>query len=224
MPGQRLVAGVEFVQGPAQSIDDPGAFGDEMIAVVAQQSDIPCRAVELRGRQVALAQRSPCDGQCVDRVGLAIASGRVADVGISLVGTPTIRSPAPSRSRSSRRDRCRQSSIAQSRSSPNCSAQLSSATWSLLVVPVVCWPTLRRCRRQQWRCGCACVRRRPQSPWVVSPFMDGVIRPARRAPLSRGDATLLSSHAGSVGQHHRPQKGTRPDFGKTWWSEPMMPS
>ena len=45
---------------------------------------------------------------------------------ISFGGTLRIRSPAASRSRSSRRERCRQSSTAQSRSAPCLAAQPSS--------------------------------------------------------------------------------------------------
>ena len=56
---------------------------------------------------------------------------------ICLGGTRTRRSPAASRSRSSRRLMLRQSSIAQTRSWPWPAAQRSSDRWSLLVDPQV---------------------------------------------------------------------------------------
>jgi hypothetical protein len=63
---------------------------------------------------------------------------------IILVGTRTMCSPAPSRSRSRRRDKCRQSWTAHSRWSPSWQAQPSSARWSPLVALITCCPT-RRC-------------------------------------------------------------------------------
>ncbi len=56
---------------------------------------------------------------------------------ISFGGTRTIRSPAASRSRSSRRERWRQSSTAHDRSPLCLAAHATSSRWSPLVVPVV---------------------------------------------------------------------------------------
>jgi hypothetical protein len=47
VPRGRLVAGVEFVQMPAQPVDHPGSLGHEVVAVIAEQADITCRAIEL---------------------------------------------------------------------------------------------------------------------------------------------------------------------------------
>jgi hypothetical protein len=38
------------MQVPAQPVDDPSAFGDQIIAVVGQQPDVAGRAVESGGR------------------------------------------------------------------------------------------------------------------------------------------------------------------------------
>jgi hypothetical protein len=52
--------------------------------VVGQQPDLPGRAVEGGGGQVGFAQRRTSDGEGVDRVGLAVAAGAVADMGHQL--------------------------------------------------------------------------------------------------------------------------------------------
>ena len=115
-------------------------------------------------------------------------------------GTRTTFCPADSRSRSSRADRLRQSSIPHSSSPPNSVAgphqrlgdALGGGRDHLLA------EFAARPRRPRRTCGCACAHRRQQQPWWLPPSLergdDGWA--GRRTHLSRGDATLLSSHAG----------------------------
>jgi hypothetical protein len=48
--GQREL-GPAVVQQPAQPVLDPRALGDQVLAVVEQELDLACRALELRHRQ-----------------------------------------------------------------------------------------------------------------------------------------------------------------------------
>jgi hypothetical protein len=54
---------------PAQPVDRPGAFGDQVLAMVDQQLDLPGRLVMTGGGSVWFAQGGPGDRQGVDRVG-----------------------------------------------------------------------------------------------------------------------------------------------------------
>jgi hypothetical protein len=69
------------VQVPAQPVDRPGAFGDQVLAVVDQQLDLPGRLVMAGGGQVGFAQGGAGDGEGVDRVGLALDPDRLAGTG-----------------------------------------------------------------------------------------------------------------------------------------------
>jgi len=71
---------VEFVQVPAQPVDDPGALGDEVLAVADQQPNLTSGA-EAGGGQVRLPQRGAGDGERVDRIGFAVTAGAVACMG-----------------------------------------------------------------------------------------------------------------------------------------------
>jgi hypothetical protein len=62
---------VQLVQVPTQPVDRPGAFGDQVLAMVDQQLDLPGGLVVLGDREGGLAQGRPGDRQRVDRVGLA---------------------------------------------------------------------------------------------------------------------------------------------------------
>jgi hypothetical protein len=118
---------VEFVQVPAQPVDLAGVLADEGFAVVAQQADLAVGAVEPGGGQVGLAQHRAGNGQRVDRVGLAERARGVADVGHQLrrhSGDPLTGGEQVALEVARQ---VPQSSTAHCRSSPNWSAQRSSA-------------------------------------------------------------------------------------------------
>jgi hypothetical protein len=125
--GRRIPAGVEFVQMPAQSSDDAGALGNQVFTVIDQQPDLPSGTVEPGHRKVWFTQGGAGDRQRIDRVGLAVVRALVRTFATSLGGTRTTCSPAAIRSRSSRRLRCRQSSIAHVRSAAWAVAHRSNA-------------------------------------------------------------------------------------------------
>jgi hypothetical protein len=51
----RVECRVPFVQVPGQPVDDAGAFGDQVVAVVHEQAHVPARIV-VRGGQVGFPQ------------------------------------------------------------------------------------------------------------------------------------------------------------------------
>src|SRR5665213_2300489 len=69
-PCRWLPRGVDLVKVPAQPIDDPGPFPDEVVAMAQQEPDLPLGTVEPRLRQVGLAKCSSSHGQGIDRVRL----------------------------------------------------------------------------------------------------------------------------------------------------------
>ena len=79
LPGSRL----ELVQVPAQPVLDPGPLGNEIVAVVDQQPDLPLGAVEPRGRQV-LPESCPGNRKGVDRIALAGLARRAPGAGHEL--------------------------------------------------------------------------------------------------------------------------------------------
>lgn len=114
-------AGVQLVQLPTQPALQPGALGDEVAAVVGEQLDLPRGPVQLGGRQVGLAQRGVRDRQRSSRSDLPGWRSPRRSAAVSRAGTRTTACPARSRSPSSRRVRCRQSSTANSTKS-HCAA------------------------------------------------------------------------------------------------------
>ena len=50
--GRRVPGGVELVEVPAQPVDAPGAFGDQVLPVIDQQAQLPGGTVELGDGQV----------------------------------------------------------------------------------------------------------------------------------------------------------------------------
>ena len=56
---------------PAQPIDDPGPLGDQVVAMVDQQPDLPGGTVQPGHRQLRFPQRRPGHGKRVDRIRLA---------------------------------------------------------------------------------------------------------------------------------------------------------
>src|SRR5690606_28490204 len=141
---------------------------------------------------------------------------------INLGGTRTIRSPAASRSASSRRDRCRQSSTAQIRFGPNCSAHRNISRWSPLVDPVVVFTPSSRPTSSTattvWERLCASL---PTVTMIQSRFTSsGRDGTGRWAHLSGGDATLLSSHAGRFPASGGRQKACCPQEAPTLRAKP----
>jgi hypothetical protein len=61
---------------PAQPVDDPGAFGDQVLSVIDQQAQVASGPIEAGGGQVGLLQRSSGHGQRVDGVGLPVGPRR----------------------------------------------------------------------------------------------------------------------------------------------------
>jgi hypothetical protein len=143
-PQARFVAWVEFVQMPAETADHAGSLAHQVFAVIDEQSHFSLWPVEPGDRQVGFAQRCAGDRERVDRVALAERSRAVGVFAISFGGTLTIRSPAVSRSRSRRRERCRQSSTAQRRSGKRAD-HATSSRWSADVVATVLVASCRPC-------------------------------------------------------------------------------
>ena len=73
---------------PAQPIDDPGPLGDQVVAVVDQQPDLPGGTVQPGHRQLRFPQRRPGHRQRVDRIRLAVAAAGGAGVGHELGRDP----------------------------------------------------------------------------------------------------------------------------------------
>jgi hypothetical protein len=194
--GGVLKVGVELVQVPAQPADRPGALGDQLLAVVDQQLDLPGgRSWPAVGRS---GSRSAARATARASIGSDLPRARTAwrAPAISHGGTRSTRSPAASRSRSSRPVTCRQSSTAHLRSSgqrrraqpsswPCPSVRAATVVWSswrpAWSTATTVWVSLCD-QRPAAPCRCLLPAR---GPWV-----------GRRACLSWGAATLLSSHAG----------------------------
>jgi hypothetical protein len=73
---------------PAQPIDDAGPLGDQVVAVVDQQPDLPGGTVQPGHRQLRFPQRRPRHRQRVDRIGLAIGAAGGTGVGHELGRDP----------------------------------------------------------------------------------------------------------------------------------------
>ena len=73
---------------PAQPLLVPGSSRDQVLAMVDEQANVECRAVQVRAREVveSLLERSAGDAEGVDRVGLAALAGRAASAGHVLRG------------------------------------------------------------------------------------------------------------------------------------------
>jgi hypothetical protein len=132
---------VEPVQLPAQPVDRASPLGDELLAVVDQQLDLPGRLVVASGRQVGFAQPRPGDRQRVDRVGLAQDTHGMAGAGQQPRWDRTTRSPAASRSGSSRPVTWRQSSTAHTRSWPAVAYPAEQLGMPRVRAATVVWPS-----------------------------------------------------------------------------------
>jgi hypothetical protein len=86
--GGRRDGRVELMQVPAQPVDDPGPLGDQVVAVVDQQPDLPGGPVHPGGGQLRFPQRRPRHRQRVDRIGLAVGAGGGTGVGHELGWDP----------------------------------------------------------------------------------------------------------------------------------------
>jgi hypothetical protein len=69
----RLKLGTEIDQVPTQPVDDPGALGHQVLAVIAQQADLQRTLVQKRFREAVdpFAQHGAGDRSRIDLVGLA---------------------------------------------------------------------------------------------------------------------------------------------------------
>lgn len=67
---RRVPVSVEFVQVPAQPVDHPGAFGQEVFAVVDEEADVAVVPIQVGYGEVVFAQGGAGSGQGVDWVGL----------------------------------------------------------------------------------------------------------------------------------------------------------
>lgn len=121
-----------------------GALGQEVLAVIDQQSRDTGDLVEVGDWQIGLTGGGAGDRQGVDRIGLAVAAGGVARVGHELGRDP--HDPLAG---------CEQVGLQATRqvpavlhrpvrSEPNWSAQRISSRWGALVVPRVVWVASRR--------------------------------------------------------------------------------
>ena len=121
----------------------------------------------------------------------------LCDSPVSDGGTRMTRSPAASSARSNRADTCRQSSTAHTRSRSSAAANRKRPgrhrRWRRSFAAHDWHPSWHPERRA---CACACARPPQSRSSIAAPSLNITRRSTRRTPLSRGAATLLSSHAG----------------------------
>ena len=91
---RRGKVGIELVQVPPQPVDHPRPLGDQVLAPVDQQLQLPRHLIVGGDRQVGLRQCGPRDRERVDRVGLAPLTSRAAGAGHQLRLTRTTCCPA----------------------------------------------------------------------------------------------------------------------------------
>ena len=201
-PGGRFLAGVEFVQVPAQPVDHPGPLGNEVVAVVTEQSHLAGGAVE-RARwagRVHAARREPPPARRSGRTCRSCAPRR---------GRAPSAWAAPARSARRRRAGRAPSGATGGGSprspsagaAPNCSAQRSKA--EMIAAGGAGGPLTELAagrHRRRRRCGCACARRFPTITMVVSPFLERVIRTGPVGTSSVG-AMPRSYQATPAGPH-----------------------
>jgi hypothetical protein len=108
-------ARVDLAEMPADPALDARSLAHEIIAMVDQQPQLTLPAGELCDRQIGLAPGGARDRERVDRSDLPASRPARRAPDIIFVGTRTSSSPARSRSLSSVRVRCRQSSTADLR-------------------------------------------------------------------------------------------------------------
>ena len=213
----RLELGVEREQMPAQPVDRAGALGDELVAIVAEQADLHRLLVEERGREPldTVSDRGAGDRERVDRdptsrFALALRGRSPVSAG----GTLTTRSPAATSARSRRagdvpavldrphpllaeRRRATAARRARRRRSP-------AIVRSPSTPPVAASTAASVCER-------LCVSTPITIICAVPSLVMADEADLRRTDLSRGDATLLSSHAGGP----RAATGDRTKAGQT---------
>jgi hypothetical protein len=106
---------------PRQPVLDPGALGDQILAMIQQQRSLARRPLERRGRQRVDASSSAASATASASIVSLLPTAREPRrrPAINFGATLTTRSPRASRNRSSLPDTCRQSSIAQTRCRSN---------------------------------------------------------------------------------------------------------
>ena len=80
----RLPRRVEFVQMPPEPADQPGSLRYKGFPGGLPEAGPHGPGRRARQREVRLTLRGASHGQCVDRIGLAVGAGGVADVGHQL--------------------------------------------------------------------------------------------------------------------------------------------
>jgi hypothetical protein len=200
-----LELGPQLVQVPAQAVLDPGALGDEVLAVVDEQLDLLGFVVDGRRRQAvdALPERRAGDRDGVERVRLAGAALRAPP--ISLGATRTTRSPWPTRERSSAPETWRQSSTAQTRSSSSSGGPSRAAHGGRPR-----WPRPSRCLAARRSRGTP--PRRCALTYGVRSDHDHVLRPFVWMTANGRTADGQTS----LGRMHAPVKSRRRSSGGRW--------
>jgi hypothetical protein len=69
-PERARQTGRQLVQAPAEACLHARAFTNKVFAIIVEQLELPCRAIEVSYGKIPLAQRYPDDGKGIDRVGL----------------------------------------------------------------------------------------------------------------------------------------------------------
>ena len=124
-----LELGAELEQVPAQPVLSAGALAHQVRSMVSEQADLDRPLIEIRGGKAlhAILDDRARDGERVDLVRFARLALRRPQAPILCGATRTTRSPAASSACSSRRETCRQSSIAHTRPSSSPRAQRTAA-------------------------------------------------------------------------------------------------
>jgi hypothetical protein len=120
---------------PPQAVHGPGALSDEIVAVIEQRTDLHRLLVQIRDRELletVLDDRSG-DRERVDLLRLARLALPFAGSAHPLRRDAHDPFPAASSACSSRRETCRQSSIAHTRSSSRSRAQRTATRWPPIV-------------------------------------------------------------------------------------------
>ena len=206
---ESLELGAELEQMPAQPVLHAGALGDEVVAVIRRAAGSPSRA---RSRYAAGKRSTP--SLTTARATRARRSGRTCPARARRAArrpsecgaTRTTRSPAAISACSRRRETCRQSSIAHTRSPSSPRAQRTAARCPASSAAIVALADARagrpRRRPPARACACGCPLRSRSS--LSRPFVE----------LSTDDAADLPADTPSVGAMPRSYQVTPTILGR----------